>query len=288
MTSGPERIVDAHVHLWDPGNVEWYPYLSGRQDIGMGNTSKMERPFTASIHREEAGRFHIDKLINVAAATGRNSIDETLALDARAAAEGQPAAIIGGLPPTERTSEAIDLLERQMQAERFRGVRPMGQVRSVVPDAEVLRALSERGLIFELMAHPDELAEAARSLSEIEDLTIVVEHMGWPRSGDTAEFDLWARGLEALAALGPRVACKLSGLAMPLGTMDPEVLAPWISVALELFGEDRCCFASNFPVDGLHGSLEELFDAYAQVVAPLGDEVMTKLFATNAERIYRC
>ena len=31
----PARIVDAHVHLWDPARTDWYPYLSGRQDIGM-------------------------------------------------------------------------------------------------------------------------------------------------------------------------------------------------------------------------------------------------------------
>ena len=286
--TAPLRIVDAHVHLWDPANVEWYPYLSGRQDIGMGNTSKMERRFDADIHRTEAGHFTIDKLINVAAATGRFSVNETLALNERGDRDGQPVALICGLPPAETVSESIALIDRQMAASRFRGVRPMGQVRSAVPSFEILRALAERDLIFELMAHPDELQAAAEALSEVDNLQVVIEHAGWPRSAAPEEFSLWQAGMEALSSVGPRVACKLSGLAMPLGSMDPCVLAPWIDTALGYFGDDRCCFASNFPVDGMHGSLEELFESYLHIVQPRGDEVIEKLFATNAERIYRC
>ena len=28
MTTRPTRVVDAHVHLWDPARTDWYPYLS--------------------------------------------------------------------------------------------------------------------------------------------------------------------------------------------------------------------------------------------------------------------
>ena len=28
MTAPPTRVVDAHVHLWDPARTDWYPYLS--------------------------------------------------------------------------------------------------------------------------------------------------------------------------------------------------------------------------------------------------------------------
>ena len=70
-----------------------------------------------------------------------------------------------------------------MAASRFRGVRPMGATSRPVPDAEVLRALDERNLVFELMAHPDQLEAAAGSSSGFADLIVVVEHTGWPRYG---------------------------------------------------------------------------------------------------------
>jgi predicted TIM-barrel fold metal-dependent hydrolase len=288
--SRPTRIVDAHVHLWDPARTDWYPYLSGAQDIGM-ETAGMARRFDVPTYRAEAQGWNVEALVNVAAATGRHSIDETLELDRRAAddadAGGHPDAIVGGLPPTGSAAEAIALLERQMAAPRFRGVRPMGASEGPLPSPEVLRALAERDLLFELMAHPDQLEAAARGLEGHGALSVVVEHTGWPRSADDGERRLWADGLRALADLGPHVVCKLSGLAMPLGSMDPQVLAPWLEHAIEAFGPERCMFASNFPVDGMHGTLHELWTAYDVVTQGLSEGDRELLFAGTASRTYR-
>jgi predicted TIM-barrel fold metal-dependent hydrolase len=287
MPARPDRIVDAHVHLWDPARTDWYPYLSGRQDIGMGDTTGMHRRFDVATYEAEAAGWNVDALVNVAAATGLHSIDETLELDQRGAADGHPDAIIGGLPPADSVAASIEHLDRQLAAPRFRGVRPMGATREPLPAPEVLRALRERDLVFEVMAHPDQLAVAATGLGGHEDLVVVVEHTGWPRSADEEERSLWLAGLRALAAVGPNVHCKLSGLAMPLGAMTAAAFAPWIEPAIEAFGIDRCCFASNFPVDGLHGTLDQLWTAYAEVTAGLSPADRDRLFATNAERIYR-
>ena len=92
--------------------------------------------------------------------------------------------------------------------------------------------------------------------------------------------------MAALAALD-HVHCKLSGLAMPMQSMDRDALRPWIEHALEVFGVDRCFFASNFPVDGMRGTLDELWSTYSSLTAGLTDEARDKLFATNAERVYR-
>ena len=116
---------------------------------------------------------------------------------------------------------------------------------------------------------------------------MVVEHTGWPRSTADEERALWKAGIDALAALGDNVVCKLSGLAMPLGSMAVAALAPWIEPAIETFGVDRCFFASNFPVDGMHGSFDDLYETFSTITAGLDDESRDKLFATNAERIYR-
>lgn len=284
----PTRVVDAHVHLWDPARTDWYPYLSGRQQLqGIGDPSGMARRFDVPTYQVEAAGWNVEKLVNVAAATGRHSIDETLDLEQRADIDGHPDAIIGGLPPTDTTAEAEALLDQQLAATRFRGVRPMGFFESALPSKEVLAAVRDRDLVFELMAHPDQLQPAAAGLAAFDDLVVVVEHTGWPRSTDDAERALWSAGIGALAALGDNVVCKLSGLAMPLGTMAADALAPWIEPALEAFGVDRCFFASNFPVDGMHGTFDELYEAFATITAGLDDESRDKLFAANAERVYR-
>jgi L-fuconolactonase len=66
------------------------------------------------------------------------------------------------------------------------------------------------------------------------------------------------------------------------------VMMPWIDHCLDSFGADRCMFASNFPVDAMHGTFDELFSAYDGATADLGRDAREKLFAANAEQLYRC
>ena len=285
----PTRVVDAHVHLWDPARTDWYPYLSSNQELpGVGETSGMARLFDLPTYQAETARWNVEKLVNVSAATSRHSIDETLDMERRAEVEGHPDAIVGSLPPHDSIGEAEGLIDQQMVASRFRGVRPMGRFEHALPADDVLRALRDRELVFELMCHPDQLQDAAAGLAAHDELVVVVEHTGWPRSTDDAERALWKAGIGALAALGDNVVCKLSGLAMPLGTMAADAFAPWIEPVIEAFGVDRCLFASNFPVDGMHGTFDELYETYSTITAGLDDESRDKLIAANAERIYRC
>ena len=158
---------------------------------GTGDAARMNRRFDVETYRAESAEWNVEKFVNVAAATGPNSVEETIELDRTAEANGGPDAIVGGLPPTDTVADAVALLDRQMTAPRFRGVRPMGPLSHPVPDPAVLGALQERNLVFELMTHPDLLATAAAELTGFDDLTIVVEHTGWPRSDSDEEFALW-------------------------------------------------------------------------------------------------
>ena len=102
VTSRPARIVDSHVHLWDPARTDWYPYLSASHDeLNMGDVSGMSRRFDVRTYQAEAAGWNVEKLVNVAAATGGHSIEETLELDHRADVDGHPDAIVGGLLATE-------------------------------------------------------------------------------------------------------------------------------------------------------------------------------------------
>jgi L-fuconolactonase len=268
MTDRPGRVVDAHVHLWDPARTDWYPYLSHPPAEGAGEARGMFRRFDIDTYRAEAAGWNVEKFVNVAI--------------------GGPDAILGGRPPTDTVAEAIGLLEKQMTAARFRGVRPMGASVGPLPDPDVLHALGERDLLFELMTHTDQLQVAAEQLDGFGDLIVVVEHTGWPRSNSDEERALWKTGIDALAGLGDNVLCKLSGLAMPFGSVQADDLAPWLEYAIDAFGVDRCMFASNFPGDSMYGTFDDLYSAFSQVTAGLDRASRDKLFATNAERVYRC
>jgi predicted TIM-barrel fold metal-dependent hydrolase len=247
----------------------------------------MCRRFDQSTYFSEAAKWNVQKFVHVAAAAPAKLVDETHELDTQADATGHPDVLIGGLDPNEDIAELERQLDDQVTAQRFRGIRIMGEGDHAIPTPAILQALQDRGLIFELMVHPDDLTRAATALDAWE-LPVVVEHAGWPRSSEHDEYELWEAGMTALAALRENVTCKLSGLAMPMQSMATEAFAPWVLRAIEIFGADRCMFASNFPVDGMHGTFDDLYSTYDELTADLDGTTRDRLFAGNAELVYGC
>ena len=74
---------------------------------------------------------------------------------------------------------------------------------------------------------------------------------------------------------------------MPFGTMAVEAFAPWFEFALDVFGVDRCMFASNFPVDSAAGSFDDLYTTFSAVTARFDPASREKVFAATDERVYR-
>ena len=249
----------------------------------------MHRRFDVDLYRSESAGWNVEKFINVAVATGRHSIDETIAVDRDAPAAGGPDAIIGGLPPADTVAESLQFIDHQMTVSRFRGVRPMGRLDQPLPAVEVLRGLQERNLVFEFMTHPDQLGASAVGLSGFDDLTV----------GLLSTRDGPARTPTRSSPSGSRASTHLppSGLTSSASCPDwPCPSAPWRSMLWDpgsktgcsgAFGVDRCFFASNFPVDAVYGTFDELYTAFSDLTAGLDDASRAKLFAENAERIYR-
>jgi len=55
-----------------------------------------------------------------------------------------------------------------------------------------------------------------------------------------------------------------------------------------MFGTDRAMFASNFPVDSLCGSFDDIYSGFKSIVADLPSADQERLFYSNAQRVYRC
>ena len=169
----------------------------------------MARRFDVATYRAEAAGWNVEKLVNVAAATGRHSIDETLEIERRAEVDGHPTPSIGGVPPTDSVAEAVALIDRQMAASRFRGVRPMGALEGPLPRRRRARARC-RSEAWCSSCWPAPISSRPRPPGSpaIDDLVVVVEHTGWPRSDSDEERALWQAGIEALAAARPERALQ--------------------------------------------------------------------------------
>lgn len=150
----------------------------------------------------------------------------------------------------------------------------------------MLGLLAERGLVYDLVVHEDSLLPAARTLEGLPGLPVVVEHTGWPlHPHDAGERARWEQGMKALAERED-IVLKFSGLAMTLHEISAAAFRPWFDHAVGVFGPARTLIGSNFPVDGLFGTLPQLLDAYHELAAPLGAEAVADLFAGTARRVY--
>lgn len=285
MTSPVSRIVDAHLHFWDPARADWYPYLANAASLDMGDLAGMCRPFFPEHYRRESKGWPVEKVVHVCAA-GPFIAAETRERDEMGALDPLLAAVIGGIRAEQTPAEAIALIEEQMASPRFRGVRTMGTDPGRVPPSEVLRCLASHGLVFDLLSRPDRLIDSAGALAPADDLVVVVEHAGWPQSAEASEYEAWIEGIRVLAER-PSTFCKLSGISGPRTSVSTDSLRPWFEPALEAFGPDRCMIASNFPVDSCHGSFDDLFSTYDTLTSHLAPEDREKIFAANAERVYR-
>jgi L-fuconolactonase len=292
VASKIDRVVDAHVHHWDPSRTDWYPFLASDdalKEIGIDDVSPMRRYFDQATYLREAAPWKVDKYVHVTAASSPHFLAETAELEEQAATSAHPDAIIGGVDVGLALSSVVDEIDQQAESPHFRGVRASGGMDHASEIGRgILSALQERDLVYDLVVHPPEMDEVARVLVAYPTLTVVVEHTGWPLSVDDDHVRLWRSGMRQLADVGERVHCKLSGLAMTLNGFNASSYRPWIDHCIEVFGVGRCFFASNFPVDGLFGSFDDLYRVYDELTAGLDPTDRDSLFATNAERLYRC
>jgi predicted TIM-barrel fold metal-dependent hydrolase len=92
--------------------------------------------------------------------------------------------------------------------------------------------------------------------------------------------------MRSLAAQ-PNVQVKISGLGMVDWNWTEESIRPFVLDTIEIFGVERCMFASNFPVDKLYSSFGTLYRAFRSIVSDFSFGERRKLFSDNALATYR-
>lgn len=277
------EFVDSHIHFWEPSRRDWYPVLRAF-------SVDLDHDHLPGDHARDAAAAgaRLSGLVHVSAVSKPGTfLDEARWLDGMREEIGVPHAVIGTIDPAAPFERIERDLAAQAESPAFRGIRVLdGLDPSAEATARLFALLGEHGWVFDLVTHPDGMREYAAAIGKAPGTAFVLEHSGWPRRDDPEEFRRWREGLARLAAL-PNVDCKLSGLPMAFGTMDPARLRPWVEACLELFGTGRCFFGSNFPVDGLAGTYGELLGAYREITAGLSADERDRVFAANARRRYR-
>ena len=295
-------IIDSHHHLFDLRAVH-YPWLTDRQEehFLLGNYDALKRNYTVADYRADTGPLRVVKTVHVEAESDRNDqLNETRWLSDTMAAEGLPDAIVAHA--WLHRPDSAEILAGQAAFPAVRGIRSKPVTSATAAARDTVRGqpaslqdpawrrglglLREFGLSWDLRVPFWHLGEAAEVCALYPDLPIVVEHTGlaWDRSEEgLAE---WRRGMTALAAQD-HVYLKISELGLAGAAWDYDDNRRVVRQAIEIFGFDRCMFASNFPVAGLRIGYVAQVCAIAQMIADCSRAERDALFHDTAKRFYR-
>lgn len=170
---------------------------------------------------------------------------------------------------------------------RFRGARVLYGLEPDMPAARTLLGWLEReGHVFDLVIQPPAMRGWLDALEGYPDLTVVLEHTGWPAAVDEDGYAAWA---DAMTLFTERTGhlCKISGLGMATFDLSPKTLRPWVEKAVELLGWDRVAFGSNIPIETMAGTYDQWRAALGEILGGASPDELDKFYATNARRAYR-
>lgn len=165
------------------------------------------------------------------------------------------------------------------------------------------RCLVQENLVYDAWQYYPQLPDLCDLADAFPNCKIVVNHCGGllgigPYAGSD-NFNNW-KSLIAEAAKRPNMLMKLGGLAparcgfnyegrsqAPKAEDLAADWAPYIETCIELFGDSRCMFESNFPIDMVGGSYLTVWNAFKAITTNCSSSEKANLFYATAKSTYQ-
>jgi predicted TIM-barrel fold metal-dependent hydrolase len=291
-------IVDAHHHFWDPV-ANYYPWLcdADRAPHRYGDHAAISRPYLPADYLRDTAAFELVGSVYVEAEWDpRDPIGEMRYIEGLRRQSGLPTVAVAQAwldqPDVERTLEQLSAFEfvRGIRHKPRANASPGDAGQGGMMDSEWRRGyalLASPGLHFELQTPWWHLHEAEQLARDFPGTPIIINHTGMPPS-DRGEDGMagWRRAMSGIAQC-PNVFVKISGIGQAGGRWSIDANHAVVRDTIEIFGTERCMFGSNYPVDSLCTSFEDIFLGFAAMVADLSEGDKRRLFCDNALRLYR-
>jgi L-fuconolactonase len=282
----PERLVDTHVHFWDPQRLRYswlrdHPLLNRRYQAQDYPTEDVTSATEACVFVE-------------CDADPGQSLEEVAFVEEQSQLDPRIRAIVAHAP-LERGEAVEPLLEDIVRSSsKVRGIRRILQsetdVRTLLQSPTFIagvRLLRKFDLHFEITVTHRQMDYVLEFVQTLPDITMVLDHCGKPgiREDQLAPFKRHANAL----ARHPNVHCKLSGLTTEANhaTWTEPQLLPYIDTALQAFGPDRLLYGSDWPVCLQATSISRWIHTLDRAFSGCSPEQQRQIFRENANILYR-
>lgn len=299
LYKGP--VIDAHHHFWDPIKND-HPWLKPDVLIPFryGDYTPIKKVYYPNDYFKDVGSINVvgtcymETEWNPEDPTGESDFITKVAYDT-----GYPNAVVGQAWLHHDDIESV--LKAQSSYTLMRSVRhkpqgpseykDLGTCKTLMSDNKWKKGyelLDKYNLMFDLQTQWWNFPEAIELANEFPNTTIILNHTGLPAQRSHEGLALWHKNMAKLSECA-NVMVKISGIGLKNTpwTVDNNL---WIiSETISMFTPDRVMFASNFPVDSLCGSFEDIFHGFMTVCAMKGysQAAQRKMFYENVKRVYR-
>ena len=274
------RVVDSHVHFWDPALLP-YPWLDAVPAL---RRAFLPRDLDALTARTVDGVVFVE-----ANAEGSASLREVEFVQYLAGVDRRIVGIVA----------YVDMLDAQRGAafaalsgrDRVVGVRH--NIQGHPPGfclqpafVEGVQAAGAAGLTFDLCITEDQLPDATQLVQRCPETRFVLDHCGKPaiRAEDMEE---WVADIASLAECA-NVVCKVSGLLTEAREEQRTIgaLRPYLDHVHACFGGGRMLYGSDWPVLALAGATASWRGIVDEFTASWVDADRDDFYAGNAVRTY--
>lgn len=278
------RIVDAHLHLWDPRHLR-YPWLDGHalleRAYGLADYAR------ATQSNPPAAMVFVQCEVEPAQA-----LAEARWVSGLAAQDPRIEGIVAWAP-LEKGRAARAELEALARLPLVRGIRRIVQFE---PDPafclqpafiEGVRLLEEFDWSFDICTDWSRMGNVVRFAREVAGVRLVLDHLGKPPVA-AGHLEPWASQLRELAAL-PNVWCKISGLATEAdhASWTRDALRRYLDVGLDAFGLERLLYGGDWPVCLQAIELTGWVSLLDEWLGPAAAHGLERFWGGNARHVYR-
>ena len=289
-------IVDAHQHFWDP-IANYHPWLRDEPPVPFryGDYGAIRRRYLPRDFRADAAPIRVDQTVYVETEWDpTDPVGEMRYVDWMRREYGLPTVAVAQSWLDE--PDAAHILAQQAAFPFVRSVRhkpranrsPTDASPGGMTDVRWRKGYAELGpnlLRFDLQTPWWHLAEAARLATDFPATPIILNHTGLPGDRSAQGIAGWKAAMRTLASC-PNVAVKISGLGQQGQPWTVAANRDIVLTTIDLFGPERCMFASNFPVDSICATFHTIFAGFREIVRGFSAAEQGALFHDNAMRIY--
>ncbi|MEM7311829.1 MAG: amidohydrolase family protein [Planctomycetota bacterium] len=282
MTNLP--IVDTHVHLWEPANIE-YPWLP--------QVPVLNRPYLLEDYRKTCGEANVTGMVFVECEANHDLGKQEADWVASLAEQDSRLQGIVARASIEKGKAIRDDVAALAENRLVKGIRRLIQEEPDVTFCaqpnfiEGVQTLEEFGLSFDICVYHPQLSSAIELVRQCPNINFVLDHIGKPGIKDQL-FDPWKSEILELAELD-NVTCKISGMVCEadMENWQPADLKPYIHHVLDAFGFDRVMFGGDWPVIVQACEVSRWIDVLSEEVSSCSESEQRRLFHDNAVRVYR-